>query len=298
MAVCDKCGREVALPFKCSSCGGNYCADHRLPENHDCQGKRETKKIEPPQQPEADRDREQPQFHYRYDFDTLRPPVRRRRSRFPYPAASLALLVSIVSVFFIQLVAQLILGPAYFRPGDHSSFLYYLAASGATIVTRPWTIVTSIFVHGGFLHLLFNGLVLLSFGPILETRIGSKRFLYLFFGSGVLATLGQLLFTAPEAIILGASGGLLGVMGTLTILAPNLPVLLFLILPLKLWMATLGFGILSVLLVVFEVGGSIANVAHLVGLVAGLVYGYRLRKEERRKRELLFRRFFGPILEL
>lgn len=297
MAVCDKCGNEVALPFKCSYCGGNYCTDHRLPENHDCPGKGETEKIEPQKQPQADEERERPQFQFRYDFHPLEPPERRRGRRFPYPGATLTLLILIVSVFFIQLAAQLILGPAYFRPGDHSSFLYYLAAAGATVVTRPWTIITSIFAHGGFLHLLFNGLVLLSFGPILETRIGSKKFLYLFFGSGILAALGQLVFMSPEAILLGASGAILGVMGTLTVLSPNLPVLFFLIIPLRLWMATLGFGVLSVLLVVFEVGGSIANVAHLIGLVVGLLYGYKLKKEERRNQQLLLRRFLGPILE-
>ncbi|MEM2889976.1 MAG: rhomboid family intramembrane serine protease [Candidatus Hadarchaeum sp.] len=297
MAVCDKCGREVALPFRCSYCGGNYCTDHRLPENHDCQGKKETEKIETPPKPVADKGQEQPQFQFRYDFYTLKPPEKRRRPRLPYPAASLTLLILIISVFVIQLAAQFILGSGYYRPGDHGTFLYYLAASGATVVSRPWTLITSIFIHGGFLHLLFNCLVLLSFGPVLETRIGGKRFLGLFFCSGILAAIGQLLFTAPEAILLGASGAILGVLGALTVLAPRLPVLLFFIIPLRLWMATLGFGILSVLLVVFEVGGSIANVAHLVGLVAGLLYGYKLKREEREKQSLLFRRFLGPIFE-
>ena len=36
MPACDQCGREVVLPFTCAYCGGNYCAEHRLPENHNC----------------------------------------------------------------------------------------------------------------------------------------------------------------------------------------------------------------------------------------------------------------------
>jgi uncharacterized protein YkwD len=36
MPECDQCGREVVLPFKCAYCGGNYCVEHRLPENHNC----------------------------------------------------------------------------------------------------------------------------------------------------------------------------------------------------------------------------------------------------------------------
>jgi len=36
MARCDRCGNEVALPFSCQYCGGHYCAECRLPPNHDC----------------------------------------------------------------------------------------------------------------------------------------------------------------------------------------------------------------------------------------------------------------------
>jgi len=36
MPECDQCGREEILPFTCAYCGGNYCAEHKLPENHNC----------------------------------------------------------------------------------------------------------------------------------------------------------------------------------------------------------------------------------------------------------------------
>ncbi|MCD6369486.1 MAG: hypothetical protein J7L38_06810 [Thermoproteales archaeon] len=36
MVRCDYCGKEVALPFKCKYCGGRFCVEHHLPENHDC----------------------------------------------------------------------------------------------------------------------------------------------------------------------------------------------------------------------------------------------------------------------
>jgi len=38
MTRCDNCGNETALPFTCQHCGGNYCADCRLPPNHNCTG--------------------------------------------------------------------------------------------------------------------------------------------------------------------------------------------------------------------------------------------------------------------
>jgi len=295
LTVCEKCGREVALPFKCSYCGGNFCPDHRLPENHDCKGVTTVVKKNDATPKTEIKTQEPRPFNFRYDFSTLQPP-KKRRPKFSFPAAGMALLILIVLVFIVQLAAQIILGPAYYRPGDHDSFLYYLAAARATVMERPWTIITCIFVHGGLLHLLFNCIVLLSFGPILEARIGSKSFLYLFFGAGILASLGQLLFTAPEAVLLGASGAILGVLGTLTVLAPRLPVLLFFFIPLRLWMATLGFGILSAFLAVFEIGGSIANVAHFVGLIVGLLYGYKLKRNER-KTQALIKKFLGPVFE-
>ncbi len=298
MAVCDKCGEEVALPYNCNYCGGSFCGEHRLPENHDCKGsaaepvKKEAAREAAPEE----RSREAKPFTIRYEFDTSRPMERqRRRPRSLLPRASLAILAIIAAVFIIQLVAQLYLGDGYYLPGDHSSFIYYLATSRATVLERPWTLVTSLFAHGGFLHIMLNGLVFLSFGPVLEIRIGSKKFVGLFLASGVLAGLAQLAFMEPEIVLLGASGAILGVLGALTMLIPEMPVLLFFFLPLKLWMATLGFGILSALLAVLEIGGSVANVAHFAGLVIGLAYGLKLKREERSRQSELAKRLLGPF---
>jgi Predicted nucleic acid binding protein containing the AN1-type Zn-finger len=38
MSKCDLCGEEVNMPYQCRHCGGTYCAEHRLPESHDCTG--------------------------------------------------------------------------------------------------------------------------------------------------------------------------------------------------------------------------------------------------------------------
>jgi len=303
MAVCDICKKEVALPFKCNYCGGTFCEEHRLPENHYCKGPAGAASTERDQRgSDESRDikSEEPSmsFEIRYDFGTSRPMEMKRRHRlFLFPIVSMVILILIALVFIVQLVAQLVLGPAYYSPGDYGSFLYYLATSKAIVIERPWTLVTSIFAHGGFLHLFFNGIVFLSFGPVLEVTIGSKRFTYLFLGSGIFAGLAQLLVIEPQAALLGASGAILGVLGALTVFAPRMKVLLFFFIPLRLWMATLGFGILSVVLVVSEIGGSIANVAHLTGLMIGLIYGYKLKKDEKRNQKYFLNRLFGsPLL--
>lgn len=79
-----------------------------------------------------------------------------------------------------------------------------------TLPSRPWTAVTYMFLHANFIHILFNMLVLYFFGPMLEMRLGSRRFLGLYFVSGIVAALVSLFFT-PRAIIVGASGAVYGI---------------------------------------------------------------------------------------
>ncbi len=301
MANCDVCGKEVTLPFKCRYCGGTFCPTHRLPENHSC---KEFKKVKPPERerisrdviPERRAEWTPPPMEIRYE---IRPPTSSRKRPsfwrdFVFRQASMVILLVIFIAFIVQLIAQVALGPAYYRLGDHGTFLYYLTPSQATVLARPWTLLTSIFLHAGFLHLLVNGMVLFFFGPALEMRIGRRRFLYLFLGAGILATAVQLLFIPSDIVILGASGAILGVLGTLTILAPRLPVLLFFFIPMPLWMVTVGFGAISVILAFFAPGGSIANIAHLTGIVVGLTYGYKLKREERKSYRHVIRQFLGP----
>ena len=298
MATCDICGEEAALPFKCNYCGGTFCSNHRLPENHSCKRFAEARptkqeqlnrKVTPDQAPEAP-----PPVEIRYEIRTHQP--KRRPSFFKYPLlrrSSMVILLLLFVVFIGQLIVQAVLGPTYYRTGDHNTFLYYLTPSQATALARPWTLVTSIFLHAGFLHLFVNALVLFSFGPVLETKIGRRRFLYIFLGAGIIAGAAQILVLPPDVVVLGASGAILGTLGTLTVLAPRLPVLLFFFIPMPLWVVSLGFGVLSAILAFFTTGGSIANMAHFTGLVVGLIYGYKLRREERKGRRYLLR-FFNP----
>ena len=195
----------------------------------------------------------------------------------------MVILLIIFVAFIGQSVAWAVLGPAYYTPGNQGTFLYYLAPSQATVLVRPWTLVTSIFLHAGFLHLLVNGMVLFFFGPTLEMRIGRRRFLYVFLGAGILAAAAQLLILSGDPVVLGASGAILGVLGSLTVLAPRIPVLLFFLIPMPLWVVTAGFGVLSAALVFFDPGAPIAHMAHLTGVVVGLAYGYKLKREERKK---------------
>jgi membrane associated rhomboid family serine protease len=78
-------------------------------------------------------------------------------------------------------------------------------------LSRPWSVITYMFLHGGVMHLLFNMLGLYFFGPRLEERLGSRRFVTLYFVAGITGALLSTIFS-PRAALIGASAGVFGVM--------------------------------------------------------------------------------------
>ncbi|MEM3184332.1 MAG: rhomboid family intramembrane serine protease [Candidatus Hadarchaeales archaeon] len=207
--------------------------------------------------------------------------------RLERPIATYILTAAIIGVFILQIVTEVSLGENYFISGDRNSFLYYLCPSRRTLAERPWTLITSIFAHGGILHLLVNIIVFISFSPMLEMKIGKANFLAIFFLSGVIAALAQLSVSPPDVIVLGASGAILGLLGTLAVIMPRLPVLLFFFIPMRLWMFITGFGILSALMALTLPQSSVANLAHLIGIVVGVLAGIYVK----RRRSRLYKRY-------
>ena len=147
-----------------------------------------------------------------------------------------------------------------------------------TVLFEPWTLVTSIFLHGGLEHILFNGFALVLFGTILESIIGSRKFLMYFLVTGVAAgivfILGipvvQAVQGSTATAALGASGAIFGILGVLTVLRPNMVVYLGFFpmpmwLPAIIWAAQGFFGIF--------IPDNVANFAHLGGLFLGLLIG-------------------------
>ncbi len=159
-----------------------------------------------------------------------------------------------------------------------------------------WTFITSMFMHGGFFHLFVNMVSLLFIGNLLEKLIGRKRYFWFYLLSGIFAgllfVLSALVFpSGMGAYAVGASGAIFGLIGILVLLTPNLPVYVFFI-PIPIKMKYAAPGIL-VLLWIISIAGNvpIGNMAHLGGLIAGLVYGLYLRKKYKRKTQMIRRRF-------
>ncbi len=152
----------------------------------------------------------------------------------------------------------------------------WLAFIPALTLVRPWTIITYMFVHGGFFHLFFNMLVLFFFGPPLESMWGGKEFMRFYIVSGLGGALFSYLF-AFNAGVIGASAAIYGVMLAFAMNWPNMPIYIWGILPVKAkWLVAFLFAVsfLSIAGQTFGGGGRdhIAHFAHLGGFAAGFVY--------------------------
>jgi membrane associated rhomboid family serine protease len=123
---------------------------------------------------------------------------------------------------------------------------------------------------------------LFFFGPELERRIGGKRFLAVFFPSGIVAAIGYSLWSVlilqSTAPAVGASGALMGIFACLAVLAPHIEVYIYFI-PMKITYALIFFALLDLLF--FSSGDAIAHSAHLSGVIAGLVMGKRIKRTGR-----------------
>jgi hypothetical protein len=289
MAKCDYCGEEVNMPYQCRHCGGQFCAEHRLPENHDCPGMNEWNDPKGVFDSGFDdsvdnRGRGSSGVLDRLGISTG------RTGLLSYFRGNVTYLF--LALMWLTFLAQIIMETFYlnttprgFIIDDGRYELYQtIFTLRASNVEYVWTWFTSIFSHGGFGHIVGNSIIIFFFGRLVEDYVGSRDYTFLFLGSGMLAGLGQVgvifLTNDPLGIpILGASGAGLAIMGILTVLNPNLKVYLYFLLPIPIWVITGFYALISVVGIFGfgQIGGGIANGAHLVGLVIGLWYGQRVK---------------------
>jgi membrane associated rhomboid family serine protease len=142
-------------------------------------------------------------------------------------------------------------------------------------LARPWTAVTYMFLHGSFLHVAFNMLMLFFFGPRVEERIGARSFavFYLVCGlGGAILSLG-LLLTSPVGTVVGASAAVLGVALAFAMFWPDAPIFVFpLPVPIKAkWLVTF-LAAVNLIAAVSGTNDGIAYLAHVGGLLAGFLY--------------------------
>ncbi len=182
-----------------------------------------------------------------------------------YSAVKL-LVAANVLVFILQSLSKgamdVLFGLWPLQPIDGQSYFY------------PWQIITYAFLHstGNITHLLFNMLGLWMFGAEIERYVGPRRLLACYFASVVTAALSQLfipmLFGAPPAPTIGASGGVFGLLLAYAVMFPNRKVIpLIPPIPMPAWLfATLYAGV-ELFLGVTGTFSGVAHFAHLGGMV-------------------------------
>lgn len=209
-----------------------------------------------------------------------------------WPVVTLVLITANTAVFFYELSLE---------PGLLEAFIYQAGMVPASITQSyiPGTggyfsVVTSMFLHGGWMHVIGNMLYLWIFGNNIEDSMGHLRFTIFYLLAGLAAAATHLVFNPASMVpTIGASGAVSGVLGAYLVLFPHARVQT---------LVTLGFFIRIIylpawLLLIFWIGlqllnqavapmdpeaGGVAYAAHIGGFVAGILLIPLFRKYRRR----------------
>lgn len=162
-----------------------------------------------------------------------------------------------------------------------------------------WQLVTYLFLHGGFFHVIFNMFALWMFGSDLERLWGSRRFLFFYLFTGAGAGLLDVLFhqlLRPNALTatVGCSGAIYGILLAYGLLFPDRPIFLWLIIPMKAKWFVLLIGVIEFVSSISGPGSGISHVAHLGGMFfaylflrwSGFSFRFRANYDEWRRGRL------------
>ncbi|MBC7724178.1 MAG: rhomboid family intramembrane serine protease [Burkholderiaceae bacterium] len=195
----------------------------------------------------------------------------RRLSADGAPVVTLSLIGISVVVFLLQLASN--------------GFLDRYAAYYPILTARqPWGMLTSVFLHGSFLHITFNMFSLYIFGRALEPVIGRARFLALYLISGLGGSVAVLLLS-PGTGALGASGAIFGLFGAFFVIQRGLG----------------GNGTQLLILVALNLGISfivpgISWQAHIGGLLTGALVGFILTRTRPIRRQALQKVYLAAVV--
>ncbi len=187
---------------------------------------------------------------------------------------------------------------------DITEFLSLYAAP-ERFVTHPWGILTYMFVHESFWHILWNVLGLYWFGQIVQDTIGKSKIIPIYLMGGIAGGLLYMLAfnTLPvfstltsTAFCFGASAAVMAIVLSAATIAPNYELLLFLIGPVKIKWIALAYIILD--LINIQHGNPGGHIAHLGGALFGFIYIRQLQRgTDLGKIYYLLSDFFSSLLQ-
>ncbi len=187
----------------------------------------------------------------------------RRPIRYSFFNATLFLIAANVIVFLITYTAPSIRGYLWLRP------------AAVLQANAWWQLVTYMFSHANFMHLLLNMLTLYLFGVQLERRMGSGEFLLFYMISGIGAGLVTMLVNNATGQgmtpVVGASGAIFAVLLGFAAFFPDTRIFIFGILPMRAPTAVLVFAGIEVFSMFTNLNAGVAHLAHLAGILFGYV---------------------------
>ena len=284
MSRCHTCGKTEPGQAVCLTCGKTYCEEHIDRRCHHCfadPGSREEMRMA--ETYSRDSFDGTPTYYKDDGFDERSAEIIRNKKKMEKPgllktlfsSPTLCIVILCILVFGITQLSALYSNELYYR-------LYAgLACWPDFILQRPWSLITYMFCHRDLVHLAVNMLTFYGFGLYLEKRIGKVPFLLIYFASGIISAIGFSLFSSNPVI--GASGAVMGILAATAVINPDIKVLLYFIIPLKIKYVVVLFAALDLILNFATPNDSIAHIAHLSGILVGIIAGYICMKREKNR---------------
>ena len=195
--------------------------------------------------------------------------------------SSTPVIMNLIIINVIVFVAQRVFDNSPVDPGWLTNKLVLWSVDSGRF--SPYQLVTHMFAHAGFFHILFNMYALWLFGAAMEKLWGAKKFLIFYFACGFAAAFAQMYLVSGAA--LGASGAVMGVLGAYAFTYPN--VQFFIIpfpFPIKAKYLAIGYAAIDLFGGVASTGDGVAHFAHLGGLAMGVLLALFWTKKNRNLR--------------
>ena len=177
---------------------------------------------------------------------------------------TITLVLICIIVFLIEIFSFPLIGLTTEQFFDEFAF------STENLLSKPWVVLTSIFMHGDLIHLLSNIIVLFFFAWSLEDEIGWRKTLLIFMLGAFAGQAISIIYYAPTILSVGASAGIFGLIGVGILVAP-----FSLKLPNPIPLGLIGIAYAFYNIIGFFSGPSeISYIAHFGGLFVGLAFGF------------------------
>jgi membrane associated rhomboid family serine protease len=179
----------------------------------------------------------------------------------------------VITIF--KIIGKLYGGDTSLILSDLTTSIFTLKTNPAEFILQPWGLITSIFAHFGFMHLLFNMLFLYFSGKMLEQTIGQNKLLIIYILGGISGGLFEIIahsifpnLAINQIIIVGASGSVMAIFAGLAYYQPNTEILLYGIIKMKIIWLAIGYFVID--LVGIGSNDGTAHFAHIGGALLGI----------------------------